>query len=154
MKRPFVFFAVGADLAFISACAVGSTVPEGIPFGDEAADQARIATELSVGLAASESPTSIEEAMPLHRRPSTPKDPERQATKGGQCGDDECRGHRREVLPRKSALLGMEAPVKVETNKSTTGKRPREALPNGSISPRGLKPSRAPHRVNDPNQIK
>ena len=84
MKRPFVFFAVGADFAFISACAVGSTVPEGIPAGDEAADQPRIATELSVELAATESPTSIEEVMALHRRPSTPKDPERQATKGGQ----------------------------------------------------------------------
>jgi hypothetical protein len=136
MKRPFVFFAVGADFAFISACAVGSTVPEGIPVGDEAADQARIATELSVGLAASESPTSIEEAMPLHRRPSTPKDPERQATKGGQCGDDECRGHRREVLPRKSALLGMEAPVKVETNKSTTGKRQRGSAKRINFAPR------------------
>src|SRR5262245_42549538 len=81
MKRLFVFFAVGADFGFISACAVGGTVPERIPAGDEAADQAHIASELSVELAATESPTSIGEVMPLHRRPSTPKDPERQAPK-------------------------------------------------------------------------
>ena len=83
MKRPFALCVVGADFAFISACAEGGTVPEGIPAGDEAADQARIATELSVELAATESPTSIEEVMPRPRRPSTPKDPERHA-KGGR----------------------------------------------------------------------
>jgi hypothetical protein len=127
MKRLFLFFALDGDFAFISACAVGGTPPEGIPAGDEAADQLRIATELSVELAATESPTSIEEVMAQHRRPSTPKDPECQAIKGGQCGDDECRGHRREVLPRKSALLGMGAQSRPRPTKCTTGK-PAERL--------------------------
>ena len=64
MKTRFALFAVSFPFAFNSACAVGGSVPEEVPAGNDAADQARIATELAVEIAATESPTSTEELMP------------------------------------------------------------------------------------------
>jgi hypothetical protein len=64
MKTPLALFAVSFPFAFDSACAVGGSVPEEVPAGDDAADQARIATEPAVEIAATEVTTSIEELMP------------------------------------------------------------------------------------------
>jgi hypothetical protein len=120
MKTPFVFLAVGADFASISACAVGGTVREGIPDGD-AADQARMATELSVEVAATVTSTPIEEV------------------------NDECRGPRREGLVPQIGSPRHGSPSQGRDQQEHNWQT-AEALPNGSISPRGLKPSRAPQQ--------
>ena len=61
MKTRFALFAV--RFVFNSACPVGGSVPEEVPAGDDAVDQARIATEPAVEIAATDFTTSIEELM-------------------------------------------------------------------------------------------
>ena len=83
MKTPSTLFVVSAALAFNSACAPGGTVPEEVPAGDEAADQTRTATEAAVEIAATESPSSIEELKPYIADGALPKIQHVKQTKGG-----------------------------------------------------------------------
>jgi hypothetical protein len=129
MKTPLALFAV--RFAFNSACPVGGTLPEEVPAGDEAADQARIATEPAVEIAATEFTTSVEELMPYIADGALLAIQHVKQTKGDpvvihtQEYDAKMKaiGTVVKVLARKSART----PAEVETNRSRTGKEPRDA---------------------------
>jgi hypothetical protein len=117
MKTPSALFAVSAALAFKSACAVGGTVHEEVPAGDEAADQTRTATEPVVEIAATESPPSIEALMPYIADGALPKIQHVEQTKGGSVLVQTA------IYEAKEEACSLLSSAKVETNRSTTGPR-------------------------------
>ncbi len=157
MKTPSTLFAVSAALAFNSACALGGTVPEEVPAGDEAADQRRIATEAAVEIPATESPSSIEELKPYIADGALPKIQHVKQTKGGpvavQTQEYEAKTKAIvtvvKVLACKCALLGMDASAKGRDQQKQNWPPPVDQFRPGVLALPGHH-----NRVNEPNQIK